>query len=263
MTIERPTFPRDPADQTNLSPSRTLDDNSADGTTIPAVDSVADRRSDGSREIVDPSPIAPPARTSRRGFLMNTMVSAASLATATAVATPATAQSLDAELIDLGARFEPLLDQYYRAHRRWSGSLAQAHAEHDQECGTLAERNYEYPPEVAAAFSDSCKRSGADDASDVLSAIHQQMAPLANAINAAPINSIEGLRAKALVVFWEVHPLFAGSTEFYFGDAYPFQWLFTAVAEVCGLKDKIAATDYQLPEIDFAYDDSDDEGEDA
>jgi hypothetical protein len=31
-----------------------------------------------------------------------------------------TAQSSAAELIDLGARFEPLLDRYYVAHRRWS-----------------------------------------------------------------------------------------------------------------------------------------------
>jgi hypothetical protein len=200
-------------------------------------------------------PMFPPTR---RAFI-NTIAALPIAAAAPTVA----AQTLDAELIDLGVRFEPLLDQYYRAHRRWSGSLAQAQAEHDQECGTPAERNYEYPPEVAAAFSDSRKRFGVGEASDALAAIHQQMAPLANAINAAPVNSIEGLRAKALVVFWEVHPLFAGSTDFYFGDPYPFQWLFTAVAEVCGLKEMIAATDYRLPDIDFAYDDSDDDGEDA
>jgi hypothetical protein len=44
-----------------------------------------------------------------------------------------TARSCDAELIDLGARFEPLLDQYYVAHRRCSGALAKAQTEHDQE----------------------------------------------------------------------------------------------------------------------------------
>jgi hypothetical protein len=66
---------------------------------------------------------------------------------------------------------------------------------------------------------------------------------------------------KALVAFWEVAPLCAGSTEFSFDDAYPFQQLFTAVAEVCGLKDKIAATGYELPDI--SDDDSDDEGEEA
>jgi hypothetical protein len=199
-------------------------------------------------------PMFPPTR---RAFI-NTIA-----ALPIAAAAPAGAQPLDADLIELGTRFEPLLDQFYIAHRRWSGCLAQAQADHDEECGTPAERNYEYPPEVAAAFSDSCKRSGTDEASDALSAVHRQMVPLANAINAAPVNSIEGLRAKAMVIFWEVAPLFAGSRLYSFEDALPFQWLFTTVAELCGLKDKIAATGYRLPETDFVYDDSDDEAEEA
>jgi hypothetical protein len=33
----------------------------------------------------------------------------------------------DAELIELGARFEPLLDQYYGAQRRWSESSEQTY----------------------------------------------------------------------------------------------------------------------------------------
>jgi hypothetical protein len=138
---------------------------------------------------------------------------------------PPPAQTLDAELIELGARFEPLVDQYYVAQRRWS------------------------------------ERSGAREASDALSAIHREMKQLANAINAASVTSIEGLRAKALVAFWEVAPLCTGDTEFSFDDAYPFQQLFTAVAELCGLKDKMAATGYELPNI--SDDDSDEEGEEA
>jgi hypothetical protein len=145
----------------------------------------------------------------------------------------ATAQTLDAELIELGTRFEPLVDRYYVEQRRWSGSSGQAH-----------------------------KAAG-----DGLHAIHNEMKQLANAINAAPVNSIEGFRAKALVAFWEIAPLCAGDTEFSFEDAYPFQQLFTAVAELCGLKDKIAATGCKLPNIGIAYDDvdedCDDEGEDA
>jgi hypothetical protein len=174
-----------------------------------------------------------------------------------------TARSCDAELIDLGARFEPLLDRYYVTHRRWSGALAQANAEHDREYGTPAERNYEYSPEVAAGFEDNRKRFGVGEAGDALAAIHDEMKPLANAINAAPVNSIEGLRAKALVVFWEVAPLCAGSSHYSFEDGLPFQWFFTAVADLCGLKNKIMATGYQLPDDGFAYDDSDDEGEDS
>jgi len=67
--------------------------------------------------------------------------------------------------------------------------------------------------------SDSCERSGANEADEALSEIHQEMKQLANAINALPVNSIEGLRAKALVAFREVAPLCAGDTEFSFDDA--------------------------------------------
>jgi hypothetical protein len=134
-------------------------------------------------------------------------------------------QTLDAELIELGARLEPLVDQYYVAQRRWS------------------------------------ERSGGREASDALSAVHEEMKQLMKAINAASVTSIEGLRAKTLVAFWEVAPVCAGDTVFSFDDAYPFQQLFTAVAELCGLKDKIVATGYELPDI--SDDDSDDEGEGA
>jgi hypothetical protein len=70
-----------------------------------------------------------------------------------------------------------------------------------------------------------------------------------------------------VVAFWEVAPPCADQTTFSFEDAYPFQHLFTAVAELCGLKDKMAATDYELPDIamvdDDSDEDSDDEGEEA
>jgi hypothetical protein len=204
-------------------------------------------------------PMFPPTR---RAFI-NTIAALPIAAAAPAAA----AQTRDAELIELGGRFEPLVDQYYVAHRRWSAALAQAHAEHDREFGDPADRNYEHPPEIVAAFSDSCERSGARSADDALSAIHDEMKPLANAINAAPVTSIEGFRAKALVAFWEVAPLGAGDSEFTFEDAWPLQQLFTAAAELCGLKDKMAATGYVLPDIGMVVaapdDDSDDEGEDA
>jgi hypothetical protein len=210
----------------------------------------------------------PTPQSSRRGFLVQAAaVAAGGAALGASLPLPArsgvTATNCDAELIELGAKFEPLLEQYYLAHRRWSALLAQARAEHDEQYGTPAERNYEFPPLVVAAFADSYERMGVSEADDALAAIHQQMEPLADAINAAPVNSLEGLRAKALVVFWEVAPVCAGSSRYSFEDGLPFQWLFTAVAELCGLKDKVLATGYQLPNDDFAYDDSDDEGENA
>jgi hypothetical protein len=196
----------------------------------------------------------PPANTSptRRAFI-NTIA-----ALPIAAAAPAAAgQTLDAGLIELGARFEPLVDRFYVAHKRWSLSLVAAHAEHDREFGDPADRNYEYPPLICAAFDDSCERSGAHEADDMLSAIIEEMRPLEIAIKAASVNSIEGLRAKALVAFREIAPLSAGNTEFFFQDEYPFQELFTAVAELCGLKDKMAATGYDLPDIAMVDDDDD------
>jgi hypothetical protein len=211
-------------------------------------------------------------KSSRRGFLVQAAgVAAGGAAIGAGLPLPApptaAAQTLDADLIELGARFEPLVDRYYVAHRRWSAALAQAHAEHDREFGDPAERDYEHPPEIRNAFADSCERSGANTAGEALHAIFKEMAPLANAINAASVTSIEGFRAKALVAFWEVAPLGAGDSEFTFDDAWPFQQLFTAVAELCGLKDKMAATGYALPDIGMVEaapdEDSDDEGEDA
>jgi hypothetical protein len=209
----------------------------------------------------------PPTNTSRsRRTVLAGIASAAALPIAAlpiaAAAPAAAAQTLDAELIELGAQFEPLVDQYYVARKRWAHSLVSAHAERDREFGTPSERNYQYPPEIVAAFSDSCERSGANEGDDALSAIHEEMKQLVNAINAASVNSIEGLRAKALVAFWEVAPLCAGDTDFSFDDAYPFQQLFTAVAELCGLKDKIVATGYELPDIAMVDDDSDDDSDD-
>ena len=143
--------------------------------------------------------------------------------------------------------------------------MAQAHAEHDREFGDPADRDYEHPPEIRKAFENSCERWGAREASDEPHAIFKEIAPLANAINAASVTSIEGFRAKALVAFWEVAPSGAGDSEFTFDDAWPFQQLFTAVAELCGLKDKMAATGYALPDIGMVEaapdDDSDDDGE--
>jgi hypothetical protein len=80
---------------------------------------------------------------------------------------------------------------------------------------------------------------------------------------ALPTTSLEVLRAKTLVAFWEVAPLGASDTEYHFGDEYPFQLLFSAVAEFCGLTQKVAATGYTLPELPDLFDpcDEDDEEE--
>jgi hypothetical protein len=192
---------------------------------------------------------------------------AAGGAVAAAIPTAALPHTLDAELIELGLRFEPLVDRYYAVRAIWARAMTRTHSEHDREFGSREDRDYQDTPEIRAAWEETCERNGLDDACARQSAIWKEIAPLANAINAAPVTSIEGLRAKALVAFWEVAPLCAGETEFSFEDAYPFQQLFTAVAELCGLKDKMAATGYALPDIGMVEaapdDDADDEGEEV
>jgi hypothetical protein len=200
---------------------------------------------------------SPPVDPTRRRFLA--VAAGASIASVGTLAVAAAMPAADAELVELGRRFEPLVDRYYVARKPWARSLAAAHAERERDFGDDPVRFNE--PEVAKAFQDSCEHLGVHEASATLHSIYEDMEPLMKAINAAPVNSVEGLRAKALVAFYEVAPLCAGDTEFSFDHAYPFQQLFTAVAELCGLKGKIAATGYTLPDI--GGDDSDDEGEDA
>jgi hypothetical protein len=175
----------------------------------------------------------------RRSFIHT--IAALSIAAATPAAT---AQTIDADLIELGARFEPLVSQYYVARERWALSMVAAHAEYR----ASAERHYQ-------VLEDCCERSGANEAGATLSAINQKMEELANAISAASVNSVAGLRTKALVALWKVAPKRADDTEFSFERTCSFQQLFTAVAELCGLKDKMAAVGYQLPDLTMVDDD--------
>ncbi len=179
--------------------------------------------------------------STRRAFI-RTIAALPIAASAPAVA----AQTVDADLIALGARFEPLLGQYYAARKRWAPLVAAAHAEYE------AERHQSYSSE---ALEGCCERSGANEARDALLAIDQEMEEMASAIYAAPINSITGLRAKAMVALWKLAPLGAQDTEFSFENDYRFEQLFTAVAELCGLKDKVVATGYQLPDVAVFDDD--------
>jgi hypothetical protein len=220
--------------------------------------------------VLSTPPTNTPIDSKRRRFLtVAAGASVASVGALTVAAMPATAPgrpACDAELIELGARFEPLVDRYYVARRRWARALQAAHDEHEQKFGSWEDRDPETPA-VAKAFHDSCKRSGTDAAGEALHAVFKEMTPLANAINAASVSSIEGFRAKALVAFWEAEPLVSDENEFSFDDAYSFQRLFTAVAELCGLTGKMAATGYTLPDIGLIEaapdDDSDDDGEEA
>jgi hypothetical protein len=111
--------------------------------------------------------------------------------------------------------------------------LAQAHAETDELFGEICNS---YDKEGRReCFEQACARLDVDDAGDRMHAVGEEMKPLARAIVASPATSMEALRAKALVTFWQIAPLCAGHARYDFDDEYHFQMLFSAVAEFCGL----------------------------
>ena len=203
-----------------------------------------------SKADISPTPIR-----SRRAVLAGIAVTAALPISGPAAA----AQTLDADLIELGARLEPLVDRYYAARECWAGLMLAAHAEHDRTFGSREVRGYSDPPEVTAAFAAIRARIGLDKAGERLSAVFEAIEPLSEAINAAPVNSIEGLRAKAMVALWKVAPDYAGTKLYSFDNAFPFQQLFTAVAELCGLKEKLEATGCKLRDLSLVDTDEEEE----
>jgi hypothetical protein len=185
----------------------------------------------------------------RRSFI-NT-IAALSIA---AAAPSASAQTVDADLIELGARFEPLVDQYYVARKRWARSDVPAHAEYRAVVADHAE--YQGDFDRHHQVTQECwERWGVEEALVPLLAIKEKMEELTNAINAAPVSSIAGLRVKALAAFWQIAPEHSDGIKYSFDDHCAFQQLFTAVAELCGLKDKMAEVGYQLPDVTMADDD--------
>ena len=157
---------------------------------------------------------------------------------------------------DVTAKFERLLGEYYAARRSdWGPRLALAHAETDKFGGSWDSEDR------SRFFSEACARLDVNGAGDRMQAIEEEMKPLARSIVASPTKSTEALRAKALVAFWQVAPLCAGDTEYYFDNETHFQLLFSAVAEFCGITRKIAATGFTLPEMPDLFSPFDDEEE--
>jgi hypothetical protein len=213
-------------------------------------------------------------KSSRRGFLVHAAgVAAGGAAIGAGLPLPvagfptAAAPALDAELVELGRKYELLLDKFFPAHRDWSRGAALAGAEQDAEFCLPKDRGYRYTQEMSAAHDRRLEDTGASQANDRMDAATLEMEPIEHAINCLPVSSIEGLRAKALIALHEIRPVIAGETEYDFQNEVAFQQLFTAVAELCGLKGKMAATGYELPDIGMVEaapdDDSDDDGEDA
>ncbi|MHC2334490.1 hypothetical protein [Bradyrhizobium sp. USDA 4454] len=167
---------------------------------------------------------------------------------------PAGWPSVDAELIELSAKLEPLVREYYARHGEWARRQVQAHKETDERFGegvpfdVWDTENKRTQTEKGKFFEEALSRIRVGEALESLAELEQEIMPLATAIDKLPVTSLAGLKAKALVAFWRIEPLQASSGEFYFQDEAAFQQLFIAVAEFCGLSGSIAVTGYAMPE---------------
>ncbi len=150
---------------------------------------------------------------------------------------------------------------YYEAQAVWSPALAKAHAKVECKFGEPPYLDPEKGRRVQKAFEQACGEMGVDDASEKMEAIVKEIKRLSKVIHMLPVTSLEGLRAKALVAFWENAPLCAGDTEYDFSDEVVHQRLFVAVVQACGLADRVADKGYVLPHSQF--DEDEDESEDA
>src|SRR5947209_4215664 len=133
-----------------------------------------------------------------------------------------TSTATNTELIALGERLEGLLREYMDAWLEWAPRMRAAHAEAKDNTSALA---------VAV------QRTGCDVAQQRMSELEHDMQPLAERIIAAPVTSLGGLRAKALVALWEALPAHAfhhGTFEFR-DDGEASRSLFEAVAVMTGL----------------------------
>jgi hypothetical protein len=182
-------------------------------------------------------------KTSRRAVLAG----AAALPT---LAIPAMAGYPDAKLIALGERFERLYLEYIDVMFQWAPLLRAAHAEVREKLNFVEWADLPEKQNRAAArlLWQIAERNGECAASDRMSAKGDDLIPLAEAINAAPASSIGGLRAKALVVLWEVRPTLAshdGGFKFP-DDGGAVRSLFYAAAALTGLTPMVQEIEVRL-----------------
>ena len=130
-----------------------------------------------------------------------------------------TSTATDTELIALGERLEGLLREYMDAWLEWAPLMRAACAEVGNDIAVL---------------TTAIERTGCDAAQARMSELERDMQPLAEEIIAAPVTSLGGLRAKALVALWEALPATPSHQgAFDFPDSS--RSLFDAVAGMTGL----------------------------
>src|SRR5256886_8771499 len=136
----------------------------------------------------------------------------------------------DIALIALGERFEKLLLEYMDAWLEWAPLMRAARAQVGDDIAVLI---------------TAIERTGCDAAQARMSELERDMQALAEEIIAAPATSLSGLRAKALVAFWEALPATASHQgAFDFPDAS--RSLFEAVAGMTGLLPLVSELEARL-----------------
>ncbi|MBR1249198.1 hypothetical protein JQ609_20000 [Bradyrhizobium sp. AUGA SZCCT0169] len=159
---------------------------------------------------------------------------------------------IDAELIDLGREFEPLLKQYFDERMRWALLAVSARAEvyakfgSDYSSDTWTKPTFAASP-AQALLTKVLRRLGATASQRKMSALWKKMEPLADRITEATAESLQGLRAKVLVSLWEALPALAGGENLSIGDGdRSAESLLRATADVTGLRPMMDAMETRL-----------------
>jgi hypothetical protein len=156
----------------------------------------------------------------------------------------------DAEIIAAGEKFEPLLGKFVTTQLEWAKRHRAGKAEVEAKFG------FDYRSDVwnkptpnkspaVKLLSEALKRHGERQANAAVSALDNKMTPLAEFIRNAPVETIQGLRAKTLVAIWDGLPVEAdhdGSFCIYRVD----EPLFRAAVAVTGLFDMAHAIEMAL-----------------
>jgi len=196
---------------------------------------------------------------------MNMMVSTAIAGTALVTDAKGAAINPDAEIIAAANVFEPLLSKYLDVRFVWMRLAREGRA--DMEANfPRDEDDFDGLPghhPKWAFHSQVLERNGCQEANDRLSAIHQEMEPLADLIRTSETVTIEGLRAKTLVAIWECQPMLATHDGCFDFDNPESHWsLFTAAVALTGLSDMVSSIDTRLQD-DATISHEEDEGEDV
>jgi hypothetical protein len=155
---------------------------------------------------------------------------------------------IDAQLIELGERLEPLVAQHFDAFLQWAPLMRAAHVAVEEKFGEEWWRG-EKRKAAERLLHKLVSENGCDEAQERMSALHDEIRCLCDEIKDTPAGFFGSLRAKALVVLREGQPVSSdhvGELTFPNDDDGASESLFLAVAEVTGLMPMVRGIQQQL-----------------